>query len=384
VWRQDVEGDPVPVRDAKHAGTDTVRAAGPSAFELLAGAGWDALVARCGVHDPLRTTAWLRLWAERASAGAQPRAVAVLRDGVLVAGAPLEVTRRGGLRVLRHMGQGDAWFHIAPPADDAGARGDLLRAVAAEDADILLLDGLPGDDATRDVVREAIPGAEIVEGETWRLTTASPPRSVRKRRKEARRAVRRAADQGIELTVRWWDRWEDIGPRVPELLEFHHRHFPADTRNQLAEPGARRDYVADAIAVLGTEGRARLAEVRVGEHELAAWDLAFVGDDGTAVAYAGAFDRSRTDLMTLGWISMLEMVDRLTEEGISTVDFGAGPAPYKDLIAEPVPTIRVVAPLSRRGRAGLAARGLAGRVAVWAASRRRGRVPGDARPAGDA
>lgn len=373
------------VRDMTHVGTDTVRAEGPSAFELLAGRGWDALVAAGGVHDPLRTTAWLRLWVDRASQGSSPRAVAVMRDGAMVAGAPLEVTRRGGLRVVRHLAQGDAWFHVAPPAADPDAFAALLRAIAAEDGDILLLDGLPGDDATRAAVRAAIPAAQIVDGETWRLTTASPPRSVRKRRKEARRAVRRAADQGVELTVRWWDRWVDIGPRVAELLAFHHRHFPGDTRNQLAEPGPRRAYVADAIAALGAEGRARLAEVRVGDGDLVAWDLAFVGDDGTAVAYAGAFDRSRTDLMTLGWISMLEMVDRLTEEGVAMVDFGAWPAPYKDLIAEPVPVIRVVAPLSRRGRAGLVARDAAGRVAGWAAARRRRGVPEDAPPAaGDA
>lgn len=360
------------------------RAEGGSALDLLEAHGWDDLARTGRFRDPLRSASWLRLWAERWSGGVTPRAVVVVRDGRAVAAAPLEVRRRGGLRVVRHLAHADAWFHAEPPARDAAARSRLMQALAAERGDILLLDGMPDDEATVAAVRACLPGARITPGETWRLRTAAPPRSVRKRRKEVRRAVRRAADQGVEVTTAWYAAWDDIAPRVDGLLEFHHRHFPDEMgENQLAAPGERRAYVADAIARMGREGRVRLAEVRLDGDALAAWDMAFVGDDGCAVAYAGAFDRGRTDLLNLGWISMLEMVERLTEEGVEVIDFGSWPAPYKDLISEPVPIMRVVAPLSARGRAALAARDAARAASGLVSALRARRAGGHSAPAHD-
>lgn len=64
----------------------------------------------------------------------------------------------------------------------------------------------------------------------------------------------------------------------------------------------------------------------------------------------------------LGWISMLAMVDALGAEGVEIVDFGPGPAPYKNLISRAVPLVRVTAPLSRRGRVVLSAHRAVGAV----------------------
>jgi CelD/BcsL family acetyltransferase involved in cellulose biosynthesis len=333
----------------------TSRVVGDAVLPCLARAGWDALAGARRPADPLRRIAWLEAWRKEAGAGVEPRCVIVDRGRTPVAAAPLERVSRGGVRLVRHLGQGDAWFHIAPPAEDAAALATLLAAVAAEPGDILQLDGFAADDETADALRGAIPGVRLTTGETWRLETADPPRSVRKRRKEAGRAQRRAAERGISLTVDVTDDWEVVAARVPELLDLHAVHFPGEGPNLLAGPGVRRRFTERALAAMGAERRVRLAEVRITGGSLAAWDLALVGAAGTAVAYAGAFDRGRDDVTMLGWISMLAMVEALEAEGVELVDFGPGPAPYKDLISRAVPLVRATAPLSRRGRAALLA-----------------------------
>ncbi len=347
------------MRTSTTTGATVTRTAGPEALRALAAAGWDDLVGGMSPADPLRRIAWLEVWLREAAAGAQPRALVVERDGVTVGAAALESHRRGGLRVVRHLGQGDAWFHIQPPAIDDAAFAELLAAIAREQGDILMLDGLPAGPETEALLRSTLPGVRLEAAETWRLTIADPPRSVRKRRKEAGRARRRAAERGVTMSVDWTTDWAAIEPRLGDLLDFHAANFPGDGPNLLAGAGARRRFAETAIPALGAEGRARLSEVR-GDGRLLAWDLAFVGDGGSAVAYAGAFDRSREDLMMLGWISMLGMVEALAAEGVEVVDFGPGPAPYKDLISRSVPLVRAIAPLSPLGRVALTAHRAAG------------------------
>ncbi len=334
-------------------GLGTSRASGDRVLADLSDAGWDDLVGRRPVADPLRRIAWLEAWRREAGRDVEPRCIIIDRGGETVAASPLETVSRGGLRIVRHLGHADAWFDIEPPAEDAAARAALLSAMAAEPGDILLLDGLCADEDAVEALRAQIPHVRLTPTETWRLTLSDPPRSLRKRRKEAGRAARRAADRGITLSHAWSADWSYIGPRLGTLLDFHVAHFPGDGPNLLAGAGLRRRFAERAIAAMGAEGRARLIEVSIEGGPLVAWDLALVGDGGGAVAYAGAFDRSREDLMTLGWISMLAMVEALGEEGVETVDFGPGPAPYKDLISRAVPMVRATAPLSRRGHVAL-------------------------------
>ena len=353
----------------------TARIAGDAALDRLADAGYEDLLDACGPADPLRRLGWLRAWRRTAGRDVEPRTVLVDRDRALVAAAPLEAARRGGLVIVRHLAHADAWFDPAPPARDEEARLELLRAVAAEPGDVLLLDGLPATPEWSRAVADAVPGARLAERPpAWRLTLAEPPRSMRKRRKEAGRSRRRAAERGVSLSTTVARAWEEIAPRLDDLLAFQHRNFPGPEPNQLAAPGPRRELARAGIAALGGEGRARLVEVRDGAGALAAFDLALV-DGAGAVAYAGAFDRARDDVDGLGWISMLSLVEVLGEEGVEVVDFGAGPAAYKDLIAVPVPLVRAVAPRSRRGRATLAGHALAAwtRAAV-ARARARGRA----------
>lgn len=341
-------------RDGYHVS----RTDGDLALEHLARAGWDTLLSHSSPRDPVRAMTWLSTWRSIPGAGAAASAVLVDRDRRLVAAAPLERVSRGGLRVVQHLAQGDAWFHIEPPARDDAARRTLLEAVAAEPGDILLLDGFRGDEATAELLHAAIPRVRLIRAVTWRLTLAEPPRSMRKRRKEAGRAQRRARERGTELTVSGTGDWSRIGPRLEHLLDFHAAHFPGDGLNKLAGPGVRREFARAGISALGEQGAVRLVEVTTGDGAMVAFDLAFVaGDD--AVAYTGAFDRSRPELRDLGWISVLAMIELLGEDGVATLDFGPGPAAYKDLVASEVPLLRAMAPLSAAGRAALAGRAVA-------------------------
>ncbi len=335
------------------SGLRCARACGDEVLRDLAEAGWDGLVGARPLSDPLRRMAWLDAWRTEAGQGVEPRCVIVDRGTATVAAAPLEAVSRGGLRIVRHLGHADAWFDIEPPAVDDAARTALLRAVSEEPGDILLLDGLSADEDGVAVLRAAIPEVRLEPTETWRLTLADPPRSLRKRRKEAGRATRRAADRGVTFSQSSSADWSYIGPRLGRLLDFHAANFPGDGPNLLAGVGIRRRFAERAIAAVGAEGRARLTEICVEGGPLVAWDLALVGDGAGAVAYAGAFDRSREDLTALGWISMLAMIEALGDEGVEVLDFGPGPAPYKDLISRAVPLVRAVAPLSRRGRLAL-------------------------------
>ena len=332
------------------------RISGEGVIDTLAGAGWDDLPAGNGPADPLRRTAWLRAWRGGPGAGVEPRCVIVDRARSVVAAGPLEVVTRRGLRIVRHLGQGDAWFHIEPPAVDDRARELMLSAIAVEPGDILLLDGFSADPDTTDALRSSIRGAQLTPTETWRLSVAEPPRSMRKRRKEAGRAQRRAAERGVAVNVSVTSSWGEIDSRLHALLDFHRDHFAGDGPNLLAGPGTRRRFAQAGISALGAEGRARLVEVTLKDGPVVAWDLAFVGDGHNAVAYAGAFDRSREDIGALGWISMSRAIEALDEEGVEMIDFGPGPAPYKDLISTSVPLVRVTAPLSARGRVALAGR----------------------------
>lgn len=330
------------------------RISGTATLRRMRSAGWDELQAAC-VGDPLRRLAWLQAWMGEIGHDVEPRCLIVDRRRTPVAIAALECASRGGVKVVRHMGQDDAWFDIRPPARDDAALRALLTTISAEPGDVLDLDGWPADEDTETALRETLPGVRISPRSTWRLPVADPPRSVRKRRKEVGRTRRRAAERGVTLVENWSDDSAAIRQRIGALLDFHAVHFPRDEPNLLAGPGPRRRFSERAISAMADEGRVRLAEVKTDGGTLVAWDLAVVGERGRAVAYAGAFDRSLDNLAGLGWVSMMSMVDALAEEGVEELDFGPGPAAYKDLVAREVPLLRATAPLSRRGRLALAA-----------------------------
>src|SRR5690606_30143511 len=84
------------------------------------------------------------------------------------------------------------------------------------------------------------------------------------------------------------------------LLDFHAAHFAGDGDDRLVQPPQRRLFTEAAVIATADDGNVRLVEVRTGDDQLVAFDLGLVSG-GSAIAYAGAFDRTREDLPSLGW-----------------------------------------------------------------------------------
>jgi CelD/BcsL family acetyltransferase involved in cellulose biosynthesis len=336
---------------------------GESALDVLREEGWDELLAAAPSPDPTRRAGWLEAWHRHRNPEARAAVVAVRRDGELVAALPLILSNGGGLRRARHLGADGPWMSLEPPSRDAEARRRLFAALVEVPADLVILDGLEAEGAV--AARDVLPGAHGVSaGPGFRLHVDSPPRSMRKRRKEVRRGLRRAEDAGRPLSTRAFSGAAEVVPRLDAIMDFHARHFDRDPPNGFAGPEAR-EFTRRALGGVCADDL-RLVEVRDHEDRLVAFDLAIVSGE-YASSYSGALDRE-SGLPNLGWISVLALIESLAEEGVKVVDFGPESAGYKSLIADPVPFERLYAPLTAKGRAALAAR----RAKTWL----RGRIGG--------
>ncbi len=325
---------------------------GEDALAILAERGWDALVAETPHPDPTRRAAWMTAWREQRSPAGQALAITVQRDGALVAAAPLVITNGGSLSRVRLLGADGPWFNLEPPARDDAARKALFSAMRDLPGDLLMLEGIEQEGASASCARELLPSGPVVPtSDGFRLTIAEPPKSMRKRRKEVRRGLRRAEDAGRPLSSAAY-RGAEVLPRLDGLLDFHAEHFDRDGVNGLAGEEAR-PFTRHALGDL-TSDDLRLIEVRDHEAQLVAFDIAIVSGS-YAASYAGALDRA-SGLPNLGWISVMALIDSLELEGVEIVDFGAESEAYKGLIAREVPLCRVYAPISRRGRFALFAR----------------------------
>ncbi|MDH3225889.1 MAG: GNAT family N-acetyltransferase [Thermoleophilia bacterium] len=331
-----------------HTGTDALAA--------LAERGWDALLAESAHPDPTRRAAWMTAWRERLSPEGEAVAITVERDGELVAGAPLVVTNGGSLSRVRLLGADGPWFNLEPLARDSAARRALFAAMRDLPGDVLILEGIERDGASAKCARGVLPrGPVVATPDGFRLAIADPPKSMRKRRKEVRRGLRRAEDAGRPLATEAY-RGQEVLPRLDDLLDFHAAHFDRGGVNGLAGDEAR-PFTRHALGELSTDAL-RLIEVRDRDRDLVAFDITIV--NGTyAAAYTGALDRA-SGLPNLGWISVMALIESLEQEGIQIVDFGASSDAYKGLIAREVPLCRVYAPISARGRLALFALRLRG------------------------
>jgi CelD/BcsL family acetyltransferase involved in cellulose biosynthesis len=322
--------------------------------------GWDGLLVRAGICDPLREAGWIEAYRRAVPLG-QATPVAVTRQGELAAAVPLVATRRTGVKVLTQVGEEGQWFDPEPPCADAEARDQLVSEICRLDADLLVLEGLPHPSPIAEALVRAMPAARIETDAPRFLVDLNNPRSgLRKRRKQCRALLRSAERLGSPLTV---DVLEpaDIESTIPEVLGFHARTWQGDSPNTLVGTPARYRLNLERITALARSRRARLVTVRDARGEMCAFDLGFV-TGSAAVIYAGGYDSSLTDLSGLGWVATLGLIDALQEEGLATADMGVGGGHYKQHLAEESPRCRVLAPLSARGRTALILRALRQRL----------------------
>jgi CelD/BcsL family acetyltransferase involved in cellulose biosynthesis len=329
---------------------------GGAAVAELARRGWDELLLSTPGSDPLRLTGVLALTAAAGSrVRATPTTVTIERDGSLVAAAALAVGRERGLRTVRHLGEPSGWLAPEPCAADDRAREALADALSTLRGDLLVLTDLPADGHLVRALRERHPGMDVIpEATSWVADPARDTPSMARRRKEAARIVRRAAEGGQPLDVRVHsDWWGEIDPIAEELLDFQARCREGREMDPLTATAEGRALARGMLAVVGERDAVRVATVRGGPG-LLSFHLAIVSGDH-AVGFKTAARRDVPGLSGVGWCSMLALHDRLAEEGVRRVDMAPGGDRYKASIATPLPLVTVRVGLSPAGRGYLAA-----------------------------
>jgi len=340
------------------------RADGAEAWAALRDAGWDRLVEAADADPHLRTAVLAR--PDPLAPAVTPRALLVRRGPDLVAGAALGALRVRGLVRVGHLVSPHLWLEPTPPARDGRAVDALADALLAEPGDVLALRDLPADAPLVEALRRRCPGMRVVPAApSWLARPGLDGRGVSKRRREARRAVRRAEERFGPVRVEVLREASAIAAVAPDLVGLAARSRegrPCDA--YLAEAAGRRHRVA-TLATLAEEGRVRVVTVDVGG-ELAAFYAGVISGTAAYAVLTGA-DRRGGALTGMGWVGLLGLLDALDAEDLTGLELGPGGDDHKRGIAEERPLVDVQAPLSRAGRAYL---WVAGRA------RRRGAAPG--------
>lgn len=336
----------------------------------LEDAGWDALLDSAGNTDPFRRLDVLLLMASREE---RPVVVVARRGGDVVSAAPLALTSRRGLRVLRTAGPSSGWFDAEPPVLDDDAAERLLRACRAQKADILRLREIRADSPLIAAMRRAGPEPRLDEEyPTYRVTPGDLRVTARKRRAECRRLVRVFERDNHPLIIDLMHDWDAMQPSYAECREMHRARWSGapDAHDLVVSEWGRR-VTDEGLAILGREGLVHLTTLR-SQGDLLAFALAVRCGDG-AVAYRMAFDRDRPGVSGLGAAAFLASLDALVAEGVTSIDLGSGGDVFKRSFTAPVPVVTAQWPLSRRGAAYLRLARLAD--ARRARAQRRGAAP---------
>jgi hypothetical protein len=328
---------------------------GTSAVPALEAAGWDDLLARAGVRDPLRRASVLGL--PDPAGRAVPRALLVDAGGRTVAAAALGVGRERGLVTVRHLGHSPNWFDPEPPARDGAARRDLARALLDQPGDVLVLEELSAGSPLIAELRALHPAIEVLAATpTYRIATGDPRARPAPRRREVGRLTRRAAERGTPLRITTSASWDDVAPQLDTLLGLQARSWQGRPADPFTATPEGRAFVRAAIVAMGAQRMVRLARVDVGD-QLGAFHLS-VAWGTRAVVYKTAFDRDLEGLPGLGWASLLATIDLLASEGVRTIDLGGGGGDYKAHVAAEEDTVTVRTGISALGRSYLRTVGL--------------------------
>jgi CelD/BcsL family acetyltransferase involved in cellulose biosynthesis len=319
---------------------------------------WSELARRQG--NLFATPEWGEAWL--AHIGDQlrlePRLYAARRpDGSLAVILPLVVVGGRYVRKLRLLGFGPAneLGPIAAPDDRQAAAQALGRALAAtrREWDLFLGDNLPGT-GWRERIGGAIvrrEGSPVVAGAwpSWDdyLATRTPDF-----RQELRRKERRLAEQGLEY--RLVTREEELGRALDLLFGLHRARWGEEASFWFAgqEPFHR---AFARVALANGWLRLRLLELD-GEPVAAYQGFRFEGAEWS-YQYGRAPSARRG---SVGLILIAHAVREALAQGVRDFRFGPGAQEYKVRFSTSDPGLETVG----------VARGVRGRMALWAARRR--------------
>lgn len=312
-------------------------------LEQLAPA-WDALAVACG--QPLAAPAWmLGFWRHLRPAGAELRAVAVHRDGELVAIAPFYAQRmRGGRVDLRMLTRalprtgplalpGREWEAAEPIAAALAAAAPRADVVAFESGSLAshwplaLADGWPG--RVRPPLRRYFVQASHVVSlgagsfDAWLAAKGS---HFRKRMNRLRRTV---AEAGGVVRASGEDTLDDD---VEAFLRLHAARWEGRGESAIVrnEAGLRSVYREVARAHVA-EGRYRLYLVELDGDPVAAELLAAAG--GEVVSLNGGWDE-RHARIGVSSFCMLHAIEDAFARGDRRLDWGPGDQLFKRRFAD--------------------------------------------------
>lgn len=277
-------------------------------FDALAGE-WDALVEAAARPSPFMLHGWLRsIWPLCES----PCVVVARQEGRLTGALPLDIRRRGGLRVAELMGGMDA--HLG---DALGGDARALVAEARDRFDLADLFGMPGGSRLA-----AVPGLRFVERVEAPVLDLRPgiveERFSAKTRQTLRRKLRKLGGAEFELVE-----------GLDETFRLHElRWLGRPDGSGLARPEVRAAQ-RDGYRALGDRARILLLSV---DGRAVAFNCAIVLGT-TLYSHRLGFDPAYGQFSP-GLLCTLELLERAAAEGVDRVELLGGGEEYKLQLAD--------------------------------------------------
>jgi CelD/BcsL family acetyltransferase involved in cellulose biosynthesis len=342
-----------------HPATDASTAAAPGSFADRSGTRADERVVVLRGSDGLTTLAarfdllcsetatpitarrtWLESWT-RVHASRLHLLVAVERGDRLVAAAPLALSTRFGVHVVRPVGDGPS-DDVRFPSTDERAAALLARGVKeALDATgrpwLLVVRHLgPGQPTVPALVR-ALPHSVVMTGDMSPGLALGAERTVRahltsSQRKPLERRHRRLRERHPDLAVEHLSAEADIAACFAEVARVSRRRDSAvGRRSQLDQPEFRAFFEC-VVRGLSRRGEVELTTLRIGG-ELAAHALCLL-DDGARRLWHGRYD-PRWDSYAVGHLVNLAALQRaLDDPRCQVFDWMRGTEDYKTSLSD--------------------------------------------------
>ena len=298
---------------------------------------WDGLVRAMPRPSPYLLHGWLSAWWHHYGDGAQLRVLLARGNGSVEGALPLCVRRRGGVAVLRFLGEHTSALAdvlLADGADPAlGAR--LAERAAAGPHDLADLFGLPGGSRLaaalgprrlRLVPRAEAPVLDLDGGwdAVYRAKYATKTRSGHRRRR------RKLSELGA-FSVEVARELEALEPALEEAFRLHDARWRDRPEASGFATPTGRGFQRAALRALAPLGVPRIVLLRLDGRAIACnYSLVL---DGRMYFHELAFDPEYGQFSP-GLLSTLEALRAAGEDGVRRVEFLGGVERYKLELAD--------------------------------------------------
>ncbi len=330
---------------------------------------WDAFVGQAG-GDIYFTYDWCRAWWRCYGRGRQLRVLLFRRGDQLVGLMPLVIDRLWlgpvCIRLAKLLGSDSTTVVLNPPvlAEQAAAvyARTLSYFLRDQKCDALWLGPLSGDRPHREQIRAGCDAsrsfARLVQDrdmtvhtifrlpETYEAYLASLGKSQRGMVRRERRTLEKQCEPVVELI-------EDpahVMATFEEFLALHQRQWSA--QNMLGHFGdmpRAESFNRELAGLMAQQRRVWLLRVQAG-NRVVACEYAFVFD-GTLYWRLPAREVGEAwERLSLGRVSMAYLIEKAIDEGLGSIEGGAGHYPYKCRMgAEELPVGAMLIAADRRG-----------------------------------